>query len=98
MYTKVWVTVARLQPERLETALDMMLWAITSLVKPAQLLRQGKRTSTRTGGVAVLLLDKGSTWISALSSKKAIVETADFAFYMVDLFKDPESFEEAYNT
>ena len=26
-----------------------------------------------------------------------IVETADFAFNMVDLVKDPESFDEAYN-
>jgi hypothetical protein len=26
-----------------------------------------------------------------------IVETADFVFNMVDLVKDPESFDEAYN-
>jgi hypothetical protein len=41
-------------------------------VKPAQLLRQGNRTSTRTGRVTVLILDKGSTWISAPSREKAM--------------------------
>jgi phage terminase large subunit len=31
------------------------------------------------------------------SGREMIVKTADFAFNMVDLVKDPESFDEAYN-
>ena len=31
------------------------------------------------------------------SGREMIVETADFAFIMVDLVKYPESFDEAYN-
>jgi hypothetical protein len=31
------------------------------------------------------------------SGREVIVKTADFAFNMVDLVKDPESFDEAYN-
>ena len=49
-----------------------MSWAITRLVKPVLLLRQDKRTSTKTGKAAVLLLEKGSTWILAQSREKAM--------------------------
>jgi hypothetical protein len=42
------------------------------LVKPAPLQRQGRRISTRIGRVAVLLLEKGSTQISAPSKERAM--------------------------